>query len=149
VNLEATSPTTTITQSITEINKSGSENILASHPRERLLRVIMEENSAAELTDHQRLNRLREGDKVKQVHLEKSLIDKAKVPGDILLKVLDIEGFWHHIESALHVLRCIIVIIPHSTLRISPELLVTASVLPLMKAVRVHKAKFTPSVDMS
>jgi hypothetical protein len=99
--------------------------------------------------DHQRLNRLREGDKVKQVHLEKSLIDKAKVPGDILLKVLDIEGFRHHIESTLHVLRCIIVIIPHSTLRISPELLVTARVLPLMKAVRVCKAKFTPSVDMS
>jgi hypothetical protein len=109
----------------------------------------MEENSATELMDHQRLNRLGEGDKVIQVHLEKSLIDKAKVPGDILLKVLDIEGFGHHIESTLHMLRCIIVIIPHSMLRISPELLVTASVLPLMKVVWVCKAKFTPSVDMS
>jgi hypothetical protein len=99
--------------------------------------------------DHQRLNRLREGDKVIQIHLEKSLSDEAKVLGDILLKVLDIEGFRHHIASTLHVLRCIIVIIPHSTLRISTELLVTASVLPLMKAVWVRKAKFTPSVDMS
>jgi hypothetical protein len=109
----------------------------------------MEENSATELMDHHRLNRLREGDKVIKIHLEKSLIDEAKVLGDILLKVLDIEGFRHHIEPTLHVLRRIIVIIPHSTLRISPELLVTACVLPLMKAVRVRKAKVTPSVDMS
>jgi hypothetical protein len=79
VNLETTSPTTTIAQSITEISKSDSENILASHPRERLLGVIMEENSATELMDHQRLNRLREGDKVIKIHLEKSLIDEAKV----------------------------------------------------------------------
>jgi hypothetical protein len=143
------SPTTTIAQSLTEISKSGSENILASHPRERLLRVIMEENSATELTDHQRLNRLQEGDKVIKIHLEKSIIYEAKVLGDILLKVLDIEGFRHHIELILHVLRRIIVIIPHSSLRISPELLVTSSVLPLMKAVRVRKAKVTPSVDMS
>jgi hypothetical protein len=108
----------------------------------------MEEHSAAELTDHQRLNRLGEVDKVKDIHLEKSLIDVAKVLGGIVLKVLDIEGFRHHIESTLHMLRCIIVIIPHSTLRISPEPLVIASVLPLMKAVQVCKAKFTPSVDM-
>jgi hypothetical protein len=65
-----------------------------------------------------------------------------------VLKVLDIERFKHHIESTLHVLRCIIVVIPHSTLRISLEPLIAASVLPLMKAVRVHKAKFTPSVYM-
>jgi hypothetical protein len=104
VNLEATSPTTTIAQSLTEISKSGGENILASHPRKRLLRVIMEENSATELMDHQRLNRLREGEKVKDIHLEKSLIYEAKVLGDILLKVLDIEGFRHHIEPTLHVL---------------------------------------------
>jgi hypothetical protein len=148
VNLEATSPTTTIAQSITEISKHGSEHILASHPREGLCWVIMEEHSATKLTDHHRLNRLGEGDKVHNIHLEKSLIDEAKVPGDILLKVLDIEEFRHHIESTLHELRSIIVIIPHSMLRISPELLVTASVLPLMKAVRVRKAKFTPSVDM-
>jgi hypothetical protein len=109
----------------------------------------MEVNSATELTDHQRLNRLREGDKVIKIHLEKSLIYEAKVLGDILLKVLNIEGFGHHIEPSLHVLRRIIVIIPHSTLTISPELLVTASVLPLMKSVRVRKAKVTPSVDMS
>jgi hypothetical protein len=108
----------------------------------------MEEHSAAELTDRQRLNRLGEGDKVKDIHLEKSLIDVAEVLGGIVLKVLNIERFRHHIESTLHVLRCIIVIIPHSTLRISPEPLVTASVLLLMKAVRVRKAKFTPSVDM-
>jgi hypothetical protein len=149
VNLETTSPTTTIAQSLTEINKGSGENILASHPRKRLLRVIMEENSATKLTDHQRLNRLREGDKIKDIHLEKSLIDEAKVLGDIPLKVLDIEGFRHHIEPTLHVLRRIIVIILHSSLGISPELLVTASVLPLMKAVRVLKAKVTPSVDMS
>jgi hypothetical protein len=105
VNLETTSPTTTIAQSLTEISKSGSENILASHPKKKLLRVIMEENSATELTDHQRLNRLREGDKVIKIHLEKSLIYEAKVLGDILLKVLDIEGFRHHIEPTLHVLR--------------------------------------------
>jgi hypothetical protein len=108
----------------------------------------MEEHSAAKLMDHQRLNRLREGDKVKNIHLQKSLIDVAKVLGDIVLKVLDIERFRHHIESTLHILRCIIVVIPHSTLRNSPEPLVAASVLPLMKAVRVHKAKFTPGVDM-
>jgi hypothetical protein len=108
----------------------------------------MEEHSAAELTDHQWLNRLGECDKVKNIHLEKSLIDVAKVPGGIVLKVLDIEGFRHHIESTLHVLRCIIVIFPHSMLRISPEPLVIARVLPLMKAVRIRKAKFTPSVDM-
>jgi hypothetical protein len=127
VNLETTIPTTTIAQSLTEISKGSGENILASHPRERLRGVIMEENSATELTDHHRLNWLREGDKVIKIHLEKSLIDEAKVLGDILLKVLDIEGFRHHIEPTLHVLRRIIVIIPHSTLRISPELLVTAS----------------------
>jgi hypothetical protein len=109
----------------------------------------MEENSATERMDHQRLNRLREGDKVIKIHLEKSLIDEANVLGDILLKVLDIEGFRHHIEPTLHVLRRIIVIIPHSMLRISPELLVTACVLPLMKVVRVQKAKVTPSIDMS
>jgi hypothetical protein len=108
----------------------------------------MEEHSAAELTDRQGLNRLGEGDKVKNIHLQKSLIDVAKVLGDIVLKVLNIERFRHHIESTLHVLRCIIVVIPHSTLRISPEPLVAASVLPLMKAVRVHKAKFAQSVDM-
>jgi hypothetical protein len=149
VNLETTSPTTTIAQSITEISKGSDENILASHPRKRLLRVIVEENSATELTDHQGLNRLREGDKIKDIHLEKRLIDEAKVLGDIPLNVLDIEGFRHHIEPSLHVLRRIIVIIPHSSLRIRPELLVTASVLPLMKTVRVRKAKVTPSVDMS
>jgi hypothetical protein len=149
VNLETTSPTTTIAQSITEINKGSSENILASHPRKGVLRVIIEVNSATKLTDHQRLNRLREGDKVIKIHLEKGLIYEAKVLGDILLKVLDIEGFRHHIEPSLYVLRCIIVIIPHSTLRISLELLVTASVLPLMKAIWVRKAKVMPSVDMS
>jgi hypothetical protein len=149
VNLETTSPTTTITQSIIEISKSGSENILASHPRERLLRVIVEENSAAELTDHQRLNGLREGDKVIQIHLEKSLIDKAEVLGDILLKVPNIEGFGHHIEPTLHMLRSIIVIVPHSTLRNSPKLLVTAFILPLMKVVWVREAKATPSLDGS
>jgi hypothetical protein len=108
----------------------------------------MEEHSAEELADYQRLNRLGEGDKVKNIHLQKSLIDVAEVLGGIVLKVLDIKRFWHHIESTLHVLICIIVIIPHSSLRINPEPLVTASVLPLMKAVRVHMAKFTPNVDM-
>jgi hypothetical protein len=116
VNLETSSPTITIAQSIAEISKRGSDHILASHPREGLSRVIMEEHSAAELMDRQRLNRLREGDKVKNIHLQKSLIDVAKVLGDIVLKVLDIERFRHHIESTLHVLRCIIVVIPHSTL---------------------------------
>jgi hypothetical protein len=93
VNLEPTCPTTTIAQSLTEISKVGSENILASHPRERLLRIIMEVNCATELTNHQRLNRLRESDKVKDIHLEKSLIDEAKVLGDIVLKVLGVEIF--------------------------------------------------------
>jgi hypothetical protein len=149
VNLETTSPTTTIAQSITEISKVGGEDILTSHPRKGILGIIMEVNSATKLTDHQRLNRLREGDKVKDIHLEKSLINEAKVLGDILLKVLGVERFRHHIEPTLHVLRCIIVIIPHGSLRISPELLVTARVLPLMKSVRVLLPKATPSIDMS
>jgi hypothetical protein len=137
MNLEPTSPTTTITQSLTEISKVGGENILASHPSERLLRIIMEVNYATKLTNHQGLNRLRESDKVKDIHLEKSLIDEAKVLGDIVLKVLGVEIFGHHIEPTLHMLRRIIEIIPHGSLRISPELLVTASVLPLMEAIWV------------
>jgi hypothetical protein len=69
------------------------KHILASHPREGLLRVIMEEHSAEELADHQRLNRLREGDKIQNIHLEKSLIDVAEFLGGMALKVLDIERF--------------------------------------------------------
>jgi hypothetical protein len=149
VNLEPTCPTTTIAQSLTEISKVGGENILASHPRERLLRIIMEVNSATELTNHQRMNRLRESDKVKDIHLEQSLIDEAKVLGDIVLKVLGVEIFGHHIEPTLHVLRHIIEIIPHGSLRISPELLVTARVPPLMKAIRVLHPKAMPSIHMS
>jgi hypothetical protein len=109
----------------------------------------MEVNSATELTNHQRMNRLRESDKVKDIHLEQSLIDEAKVLGDIVLKVLGVEIFGHHIEPTLHVLRHIIEIIPHGSLRISPELLVTARVPPLMKAIRVLHPKAMPSIHMS
>jgi hypothetical protein len=90
VNLEPTCPTTTITQGIAEISKGGRENILASHPSERLLRIIMKVNSAKELTDRQGLNRLRESDKIKDIQLEKRLIDVVEVPSDILLKVLGV-----------------------------------------------------------
>jgi hypothetical protein len=104
VNLEATCPTTTITQGIAEISKVGRVNILASHPRERLLRILMEVDSAKKLTDRQGLNRLQKSDKVKDIQLVKSLTDEAEVLIDILLKVLGVKGFGNHIEPTLHVL---------------------------------------------
>jgi hypothetical protein len=79
-------------------------NILASHPRERLLRILMEVDYAKELMDYQWLNRLQKGDKVKDIQLVKSLIDEAEVLSDILLKVLGVKGSGHHIEPTLHVL---------------------------------------------
>jgi hypothetical protein len=109
----------------------------------------MKVNSAKELMDHQGLNRLRESDKVKDIQLEKRLIDVAEVPSDILLKVLGVQEFGHHIEPTPQLLRSIIVIIPHSSLRFSLEPLVATSVMPLMKAVRVLLLKATPHVDMS
>jgi hypothetical protein len=113
------------------------------------MRIIMEVDYAKELTDHQGLNRLRKSDKVKDIQLVKSLIDEAEVLSDILLKVPGVKGSGHHIEPTLHVLRSIIVVIPHGSLRFSPELLVATRVLPLMKTVRVLLPKATPSVDMS
>jgi hypothetical protein len=51
VDLEATWPSITITQGIAEISKVGRVYILASHPRERLLSILMEVDGAKELTD--------------------------------------------------------------------------------------------------
>jgi hypothetical protein len=104
VDLEATCPSITITQCIAEISKVGRVHILASHPSERLLSILMEVNGAKELTDHQRLNRLLKSDKVKDIQLEKSLTDEAEVFSDILLKVLGVKRFGNHIEPTLHVL---------------------------------------------
>jgi hypothetical protein len=104
VDLEATCPTSTIIQGIAEISKVGRVHILASHPRERLLGILMEVDGAKELTDLQGLNRLLKSDKVKDIQLEKSLIDEAEVSSDILLEVLGVKGFGYHIEPTLHVL---------------------------------------------
>jgi hypothetical protein len=135
-------------QGITKISKVGRVHILASHPSERLLNILMEVDGAKELTDRQRLNRLLKSDKVKDIQLEKSIIDEAKVSSDILLEVLDVKRFGNHIEPTIHVLSSIIVVIPHGSLRFGPKLLVTISVLLLMEAVRVLLLKSPPSVVM-
>jgi hypothetical protein len=123
-------------------------HILASHPSERLLWILMEVDGAKELTDCQRLNRLLKSDKVKDIQLEKSLMDEAELSRDILLEVLGVKGFGSHIQPTLHVLLSIIVVIPHGSLKFGPELLVTTSVPPHMEAVRVLLLKAMPSVDM-
>jgi hypothetical protein len=72
-------------------------HILASHPSERLLWILMEVDGAKELTNRQRLNRLLKSDKVKDIHLDKSLRDEAEVSIDILLEVFGVKGFGIHI----------------------------------------------------
>jgi hypothetical protein len=97
VDLEATCPIITITQGGAKISKSGRVHILASHPSERLLWILMEVDGTKELTNHQRLNRLLKSDKVKDIHLDKSLRDEAEVSIDILLEVFGVKGFGIHI----------------------------------------------------
>jgi hypothetical protein len=148
VDLEATCPITIITQGETEFSKSGSVHILASHPSERLRWILMEVYDAKELMNRHWLNRLLKSDKVKNIHLDKSIMYIVEVFIDILLEVIGVKDFGIHNVPTFHGLFSTIVVIPHDSLRFSPELLVTTSVLSHMEAVQVLLPDATPTIDM-
>jgi hypothetical protein len=134
VNAETTTVNTIITKAPSQLIKRCGVVSIPSHPRNLPAVARMEVGSAEELTHHGGAILLFKVGNGPKIHLLQGWLNKEEIGLPVGTKMLGVETMWCHkgVQSSR-----VIVIIPHSKLRLSPKPPIKMK-RPLSKAVRIQ-----------